>query len=388
MGFYDLSDCDITGNHDISMFADLGGTFSLDGNSNLTGITHTGSTSNFGSYNVSSCNLTGNHDVSMLLGLGGDFNVSSNPNLTSITHAGSTSNFEKYRINSTGIANLDLSMITVGGGTFGTFSANNCPNLTAITHSASTESIKSYNVYSCDLIGNHDISMLSNMSGSLSFNSNLNLTSVTHPAISELNTYNGYSCDMIGTQDMTMIDELGSFNMYANSNLTRILHAPSSNPGDYTAWGCDLQPAHNMSMLSGRTDYIRVHDNPNLTSIALGPSSGTFRNTNTSSATKAISMNDCDLGFVDFMPLSSATMNTGATHRASITLQNNGMNEVEVNRTLVSFDEMSTLNPSGWSGVILDISGSNQPPNGSSGGYNGTGATISLISKGWTVTTS
>jgi hypothetical protein len=81
-------------------------------------------------------------------------------------------------------------------------------------------------------------------------------------------------------------------------------------------------------------------------------------------------------------------MNTGATNGASIVINNNLMQSADVNRILYDLDSIATLNPSGWAGVTLDISGSNAAPNGSSGGFDGTGATLSLIANGWTVTTS
>jgi hypothetical protein len=186
-----------------------------------------------------------------------------------------------------------------------------------------------------------------------------------------------------------MIHDMGNFSVYLNSNLSGITHTGSTVAGNYDAWSCNLTGLHDMSMLSGRTQYIRVYSNPGMSSIALGPTSGTFNNTGTASNLKAIDMSGCGLGYIDFWPLSAATMNTGATNGVSILLRSNGMSVEVVNHILDDLDNISTLNPSGWGGsVVLDISGTNTAPNGSAGGFNGTGATVNLTSKGWTVTTS
>ena len=57
----------------------------------------------------------------------------------------------------------------------------------------------------------------------------------------------------------------------------------------------------------------------------------------------------------------------------------------EVNRMLVEIDGISS---GGFTGRSLDFSGSNPAPDSTSGGYNGTAAVSSLVSKGFTVITS
>ena len=388
MSFYSVSDCDITGNHDVSMFT-LGGVFEVDGNTNLTGVTHSYSNETFTKYDAFGCSLIGVYDMTMFPQLGGDVNLYSNPNLTNIIHTASTNQID-YNVSNTGLVHLDVSMLSgIGGTSSGKFWAYLCPNLTAITHTASTNVLNSYSVYSCDLTGNHDVSMFSNMSGTFNAQLNPNLTGITHAVSTGFTNYNAYQCDLTGTHDVSMIHDMGNFSVYLNSNLSGIIHTDSTVAGNYIAWSCNLTGLHDMSMLSGRTQYIRVHDNPGMLSIALGPTSGTFANTGVGSTRKAISMNGCGLGYVDFWPLSAATMNTGATNGVSIMLQGNGMQVGDVNHILDDLDNISTLNPSGWGGsVVLDISGTNAAPDGSAGGFNGTGATVSLTSKGWTVTTS
>ena len=62
----------------------------------------------------------------------------------------------------------------------------------------------------------------------------------------------------------------------------------------------------------------------------------------------------------------------------------------EVNHILVDFSGNATYNPTGWSNIDLDISGSNAAPDSSSGGYNGLAA-ISFLTgspRNWVITTS
>jgi hypothetical protein len=170
------------------MFPNLGGSFNMSSNSNLTGVTHTASTQIFTSYNLSSCKITGNHNVSMLTNLGGTFTMFLNPNLT------------------------------------------------GVTHTASTQIFTSYNLSSCKITGNHDMSMFPNLGGSLLFNSNAYLTGITHTASTvNITDYNAVSCDLRGTLDLSMLNlgvtgsTRGWVNLLANPNLTNVLFPTVSN---------------------------------------------------------------------------------------------------------------------------------------------------------------
>ena len=57
---------------------------------------------------------------------------------------------------------LDLSMLTQLGGDFQIYSND---NLTSITHTASTQVFDTYRADACGLIGNHDLSMFPNLGG-------------------------------------------------------------------------------------------------------------------------------------------------------------------------------------------------------------------------------
>jgi hypothetical protein len=323
------------------MLQNLGGTFNMSSNPNLTGITHTASTQVFTSYRASNCNIIGNHDVSMLQNLGVLFNVGTNQNLTGITHPASTQVFTTYQANTCNITgNHDVSMLQNLGGTF---NVSTNPNLTGITHTASTQVLTAYQANSCNIIGNHDISMLQNIGGTINMNSNPNLTGVTHPPSGLINGYDIQFCNITGTFDL--------------STLT----------------------------LKRR---LRMNSSPNATDIIFTSTTEVFLNVSSGFGNAAFSLYGCNLGYINFNPLSGITMDTGSTHGASIQLHNNSMTAAEVNHILYDLDNITTSNLSGWAGVLLDISGTNAAPDGSSGGYNGTASTINLIANGWSVTTS
>jgi hypothetical protein len=354
---YIARSCNLIGALDLTPLTSLGGNFQVQNNSGLTSIIHAPSVNNFTFYSAFDCNLTGNLDLSMLHGLGGNFSVYSNPNLTGINHTYSLNNFNGYNSFSCNlIGNLDVSTFPNLGGTF---RVNANPNLTTITHTASTNSFSEYSVSSCGLIGNHDISMLSNIGGEISIQNNTLLTGITFTTASTLGVriFNISVCNIPGTIDLT----------------------------PFTGFGATL---------SGNVSQIKINANSGLTSFVFPESNGLYyRNPGNNILNAAFGMYACSLGYVDFKPLSGSTLISGATSGIPrFEFFGNGMTTAEVNHILSDFDTISSLNYSGWtstsgtSGAYVDIS-SNSAPDGSSGGYNGTGATINLISKGWTIIT-
>lgn len=318
-GSYWANQCDITGNHDLSMFPTLGGSISLYLNSNLTGVTHTASTAVITSYSIQQCNLIGNLDLSMF------------PNL---------SNF---------------------------FAAGYNPLLTGITHVTSTQVMGNYIVNNCDLTGNYDVSMFPSGFALFNISHNLNLTSITHTANTTVNTgfYGATNCNLTGPLDLSMLTEMGGiFQVHVNPNLTSIVHTASSETFTvYTAYECDLTGTFDLSMLTGLGQNLRLYSNTNLTDITFPHTTQTFKNSTASVNSWAFPLYDCDLGFVNFLPLSGITMDVDSINGASIGLNNNTMSSGEVDNILMNFSGLSnTYNPQGWTGVTLDISGNNAAP--------------------------
>ena len=190
---------------------------------------------------------------------------------------------------------------------------------------------------------------------------------------------------------MSMLPGLGnSFLIWGNSTLTGITHTASTeNFNYYYAYDCDLTGTHDLSPLEKLGGRLRLNGNSNLTNISFPSTPRTFLNLNSSLTGRALALHSCNLGYVNFLPLSSATMNVGSSFGASIGLEDNAMTAAEVNHILVDFSGMSnTYNPGGWTGVTLDINGTNAAPDITSGSYNGVAAINSLTGtpNNWTIT--
>lgn len=359
-------------------------------NPSLSAITHTHNNNNITNYNCYYSNLTGNHDLSMFPNFGGQFNMANNPNLTSITHTGSTQVFNRYQVSNCDITgNHDLSMFPNLGGIFN-MQLNQF--LTGVTHTYSPQIFTLYSLYDCDITGNLDLSMFPNLGGSFQAQYNPNLTGITHTGSSQIFTfYNVENCDITGIHDLTMFPNLGGyFDMSFNINLTEVIHTASTQ----TINGYDIGTNNSLlnvdiSMLPGLTRYFRCNVCSSLTGVTFPQSTGTFRNLTSSDSNRAFAMfNTPNVGYIDFKPLSGATMDVNSTYGCTIDIRAHGMTSGEVNRTLVDFNNIVVSNPSGWSGVTLDIS-SNSVPDTTSDGYNGVAALSNLtgVTYQWTITT-
>jgi hypothetical protein len=391
-----LNNDNLYGNLDVSLLPNI--TYlSVDSNPNLTGITHTYSSGNFIAYLINNCNLIGNLDLTKLSGLGGDFRTNSNPNLTGITHTASTQIFTTYLINNCNlIGNLDLTKLSGLGGDFRT---NSNPNLTGITHTASTQIFTSYNVTSCNIIGNHNLTMFPNLGGTLQFSQNTNLTGITHTASTQnITLYAAQNCELTGNHNLSWFSNLGGVvSINGNSLLTSITHTASTkNFTQYNIHQNNITGTHDISMFSnfggsstGSTCYATFYLNPNLTNITFPTTNGYFKNFVNTESQGALGLYSCNLDYVDFTPLSGATLLTGSTQgNPRISLRDNSMSAGDVNHILVDFSGNTTVNPVGWSNVNLNIGGTNADPDSSSGGYDGLAAIAFLTGSpyNWTIT--
>ena len=393
--------CDLKGNLDLSPLSGLGGDFRVLGNPNLTGITHAPSSNVFVIYYAHACDLKGNHDLSMFPNLGGNLNLSYNPDLTGITLAPSSTNFTTYQFNDCDLSgNLDLSLLSGLGGSFLVY---NNSNLTGITHAPSSNNFTSYYAQSCDLRGNHDVSMLK-LGGIFTVGNNSGLTSITHSVSTNVFTsYSANICNLIGNLDLRSFSGLGgSFTVNNNPNLTGITHtASTSNFGSYVVNNCNLTGTLDLTPLSGfgqnspvpestfNSFNFRVDNNVNLTNVLFPAVTTYFRNKQNITGNGAFVMNACNLDYVDFRPLSGATLTGGTSFGNPIMyLKDNNMTAADVNHILQDFLYNATNNPTGWSNINLDIGGTNANPDAISGGYDGLAAIATLIGApyNWTIT--
>jgi hypothetical protein len=345
---FQAQSCNLTGNLNVPL-SGLGGIFLVNNNSQLTGITHVPSSQNFTNYWAYSCNLTGNLNLPFS-GLGGFFQVQNNSQLTGITHVSSSQNFTvyyAYQCNLTGNLNLPFS------GLGGDFKINSNTGLTSVTHVSSNQNFTVYSINNCNITGNLDLTPLSGLGGILNFHVNPNLTGITYPISNNYFTYyQGYSCNLTGTLDVSPLINLGGSSV--------------SSPG-----------------------IFRVNNNTNLTNVLFPTTSGYFRNLSNIENSGTFVIYSCNLDYVDFKPLSGATLLTGSTQgNPRISLRDNGMIADDVNHILVDFSGNATYNPTGWSNINLNIGGTNADPDSSSGGYNGLAAISFLTGSpyNWTIT--
>jgi len=134
---------------------------------------------------------------------------------------------------------------------------------------------------------------------------------------------------------------------------------------------------------------VRLHSNTNLTNIIFPNSNQFFKNSQNNEGGGTFALHSCNLDYIDFTPLSGATLLSGTTQgNPRISLRDNGMSADTVNHILVDFSGNATYNPTGWSNINLNIGGTNEAPNYSSGGYDGIAARNFLTGSpyNWTIT--
>jgi len=243
------------------------------------------------------------------------------------------------------------------------------PALTAITLPTNINVPVTYLNLSDNSLGGHmDLSPFTNISGSILGFLNTSLTGVTFPLSLSAAPYTNFSgCDLRNV-NLSSLSELGGVISFAsNSNLSAITFPISTAPVTYMYLnGCNFKDLDFTSLNIG--GLMHLHDNSSLSSITFSTSTLNI---------STISAYSCNLGYVNFYPISG-----GSNDDLTITLASNAMAATDVNHILVDLDDI------GWTGGTLYIAGTNAAPDGTSGGYNGTGATQNLIANGWTVTTS
>ena len=242
----------------------------------------------------------------------------------------------------------------------------------------------------CDITGNHDMTWCPILGGDFVMDNNLNLTGITHTTSS--NTFVRYSvdsCNMKGVHDMSMLTGLGGiFSMSDNPELLGVTHTASTEVfTGYNLGECNLLGTHNIDMLTGLGGLVQIYDNPNLTDVRFPTTTETFEDSGGAGQTNAaFRLHDCDFSSgLNFYPLAGANVAD-----ASIYIENNGMSSTIVNTMLSNFSGITSNNINRWSGMTLDISGTNSAPDTTSGGINGIAALSYLTGTPaqWSITTS
>lgn len=128
--------------------------------------------------------------------------------------------------------------------------------------------------------------------------------------------------------------------------------------------------------IGGTNGMFYFYSNPNLTNI-------TFKSSG-NGLLKDFRAYSCDLGYIN---LASGGMSLAANN-CSIQLQDNAMGVADVNHILVDLYSLVSGEPGGgsYTGRTINIGGTNDAPDNSSGGYDGLTAKSNLEGKGFTVT--
>lgn len=441
LGTLNVSNCNITGALNLSMFSALStnGIITAYSNPLLTSVTFAPSiTGTLASVQVYYCNITGAVDLSMFSALSSNcsINFSSNPLLTSVTFTSGTVTGSIYQMsfNNCNLSTIDLSKFTSYINTYSQIALYYNVNLTTITFASSITGVVNYiSAHHCNLTGNLDLSKITNIytDAQILLNHNPLLTSVTLSPTTitgTLKQLNLSYCNLTGSLDLSKVGGYStSFSLYLNNNpnMTGVTFAAAPTAGTMSQMylhECNLTGTVDLSMFTAMVGssgaYYYLYTNPNLTGVIL-PSTitGTLNtfNANTTALTGTL-----DLSM--FKTLSSAasiTLNpaanlTGLTfsgtsiagklynfsiistalsyidltklavNYSSITWGISGaLSAADINRMLV---EVDTNASAGYTARYLYWSG-NAAPDNSSGGYDGLAAKASLIAKGFTVQT-
>lgn len=217
---------------------------------------------------------------------------------------------------------------------------------------------------------------------SISIRNNSSLTSATYPDMSSgtVKELRAENCDLSGSQDLSnmIINDNNAMYFTGNSSLTG--WTPPSNY-DTALWTYIAANDTNISSIdfsdydfgtSGSVRGLLFSGSP-LTSITFTAITGTLTR---------FQFNNCSVNNFNVDDLGSGAFDVSG---CQIDLNDQGFTATETNRFLVQLDSITANVGTGKS---LLIAGTNAAPDGSSGGFDGDAAVTSLISKGFTVTTS
>ena len=339
-----MLDDNIVGVLNLSAFTKCG-SFNFNANANLTGVTFPTTNTFVNTIRFYACNLYGNLDLSVMPNFGGSFFISQNPNLTGLTLPPSNTNlFNSFTIDQCNIyGRVDLSGYTSLGGQI--FLVNNT-NITGVTFPNSSVGISNFSIGNNNFTHDLVISGLTGMGGQIQFN-NVKSSNIIFPNSSNnITFFNMDSCKFLNSVNLTSLSGMGGIiSLQGNTGVT----------------------SYTLTKTSNLITYLGINQNHSLTNLDLTPFSGVNIQVN---LTNNLTLSNLILPSVFAGPVTNWDI-------SNCNLPTSGVNYV-----------LYTIDNTGWINGSLNIAGgSNSAPNGSSGGYNGTASTLSLVSKGWSVTT-
>ena len=310
--------------------------------------------------------------------------LQTNSGLTSVvfpaTFSVSMNQLYLYSIGISGV--LDLSMITAFSSS-GALRLDGNSAMTGVTFASSiTGTMSLINIYSTGITGTLDLSKFTAFTSSASIHVAMNpsMTGVTFASsiTGTFSTIYAYNSVITGTLDLSMFAAFTSsanISIDRNSAMTGVTFANSitGTMSLISIYSTGITGTFDLSKFTAYTSTATVYLNNNTSMTGV-----TFPASTITGFIRSLRLySNTSLGYVNL-----TTLRTGV---ASLNweLQSNGWTAAIVNRILVDIDGIST---SGFTGRVINIGGTNADPDSSSGGYDGTAARNSLISKGFTVT--
>ena len=134
-------------------------------------------------------------------------------------------------------------------------------------------------------------------------------------------------------------------------------------------YGCALVGPIDLSVLTNLGGSVRFHNNPLIGSITWPLTTNRITD---------INLSNCGVGYIDLKPLSGYSYTIGSS--ITIAANTNSISKTNMNHLLVDLDNL------GWGGGTLTANSGNNGYDGTSGGYDGITARLSLLVKGLIVT--
>jgi len=332
-------------------------------------------------FRMENCSLINTLDFSVLNKLEGqlllgvnDFSACNFPNIPY------TQQITNFRVNQ----NAEILVIDIRG--FELFPAtveiNNNPKLTNFLYNQSTNTITTFpNISNTPLLNiDFDFSWVQNIISPGIVASNSGVKSIVAPTSNNTGSVNADNCDNMTLLDLSGMNGINSVvRAEGCANLQTVLFTPTHNAGLIGNFLFALNPkitGYDLSALNfADTGVFRLNNNTQCTSLIM-PISSTFK--------RSITANDCNLGYVDF----TANISILAANNLIHNLRNNNMTAAEGNHIL--FDLATHVAGEGAGGDFIgrsiNIGGTNDDPDSTSGGYDGLAAKATLESKGIVVT--
>jgi len=259
-GMY-ISDCTTLQTLDFTGFSNLAGIIFIRGCSSLTTVKLTTSNQLITSFNAENCNLTDTLYLSFLTGLSGDIILDFNYNLDFLILPASSQEVTYFSADNC----YNLKLLSAGSMTNMKtyFSVNNANSLYYFSPPVTSNRFSTFRLSGTVLSGIIDLSNMGTFEGDIIMNSNINVTNVTFPTISNNGTLGKFYlhyCNLGSTFEIPF--ECGyntDIKLDDNSNLQHVDLPVTSEFWKFSISNCDLELIEwNVKFTSTDNNYCKV----------------------------------------------------------------------------------------------------------------------------------